>query len=217
MAILIGDGMIRWTAYKIKPEEFLENEVVDKYINIDGKKIHRVRVLGEVKNIMTSSILSFELDSGIIVKDFDRKGESIKENDFIDVIGRVNDYNNSKYIALELYIKRNDNREKWKELRDLEIEKTRKYMEDESQISQQQYNENYEEDTISDDILEDIYGDIEDNKDMILRNIDERGEVSYEELLEISKLDEKELDKILDELLADGEIYEPKTGVYRVL
>ena len=173
--------------------------------------------MGEVKNILASSIPSFELDSGIIIKDFDKKGESIKENDFIDVIGRVNNYNNSKYIALELCIKRNNDREKWKELRDLEIEKTRKYMEDEDQTSQQQYNENYEGEVISDDILEDIYGDREENKDMILRNIDEKGEVSYEELLEISKIDEKELDKILDELLDDGEIYEPKTGVYRIL
>ena len=209
--------MVRWTAYKIKPEEFLENEVVDKYIIIDGKKIHRVRILGEVKNILTSSILSFELDSGIIIKDFDKKGDSIRENDFIDVIGRVNNYNDSKYIALELFVKRNDNREKWKELRDLEIEKTRKYMEDEEQISKQQYNENYEREVISDDILENIYGGGEDIKDNILRNIDEKGEVSYEELLEISKIDEKELDKILDELLEDGEIYEPKTGVYRIL
>ncbi|MBW9222391.1 winged helix-turn-helix domain-containing protein [Methanothermococcus sp. SCGC AD-155-C09] len=209
--------MVRWTAYKIKPEEFLENEVVDKCIILDGKKIHRVRILGEVKNILTSSILSFELDSGIIIKDFDKKGDSIRENDFIDVIGRVNNYNDSKYIALELFVKRNDNREKWKELRDLEIEKTRKYMEDEEQISKQQYNENYEREVISDDILENIYGGGEDIKDNILRNIDEKGEVSYEELLEISKIDEKELDKILDELLEDGEIYEPKTGVYRIL
>jgi DNA replicative helicase MCM subunit Mcm2 (Cdc46/Mcm family) len=206
--------MIRWTAYKIHPEEFLNNEVNDKALIIDGKRIHRVRLLGNVKNVAVSTIVSFELD-GVIVKDFEKKAEDIEQGDFVDVIGRIGEYEGSKYIALEVYKKRNEDKEKWKELRTLEIEKTRKYLEDEESSN---YEAKDESSSITEEVLEDIYGDEEiDQKDIVLNIINENDEISYEELLEKTGMDEKDLDKIVEELIEDGEIYEPKTGTYRIL
>ncbi|WP_292460157.1 winged helix-turn-helix domain-containing protein [Methanothermococcus sp.] len=205
--------MTRWTAYKIQPEEFLNNEVNEKALIIDGKRIHRVRLLGNVKNISVSTILSFELD-GVSVRDFEKKAEDIEEGDFVDIIGRVGMYEGSKYIALEVYKKRNEDKEKWKELRALEIEKTRKYLEDEESSLISGKRENTD---ITDDILEDIYRDEESQKDIILNIINENEGISYEELVKKANIDEKELDKILEELIEDGEIYEPKTGTYMIL
>ena len=206
--------MIRWTAYKIHPEEFLNNEVNDKALIIDGKRIHRVRLLGNVKNVAVSTIVSFELD-GVIVKDFEKKAEDIEEGDFVDIIGRVGEYEGSKYVALEVYKKRNEDKEKWKELRALEIEKTRRYLEDEESSN---YETRDESSSITEEVLEDIYGDEEiDQKDIVLNIINENDEISYEELLEKTGMDEKDLDKIVEELIEDGEVYEPKTGTYRIL
>lgn len=205
--------MMRYVAYKIHPEELLENEVVGKTITIENKRIHRVRVLGEVKNVNISNIITFELD-GILVKDFENKSTDINDGDFLDVIGRVGEYEGQKYIALEIYKKRNENREKWKELRNIEIEKTRKYLKDEETPS-------YEgamdaEKSIESEVLEDLYGEF-DTKDLILDIIRENDEISYEELLEKLKIDEDELDDLLSELKEDGEVYEPSPGNYRIL
>ena len=206
--------MVRWTAYKIHPEEFLNNEVNDKALIIDGKRIHRVRLLGNVENVAVSTIVSFELD-GVIIKDFEKKAEDIEQGDFVDVIGRIGEYEGSKYIALEVYKKRNEDKEKWKELRTLEIEKTRKYLEDEESSN---YEAKDESSSITEEVLGDIYGDEEiDQKDIVLNIINENDEISYEELLEKTGIDEKDLDKIVEELIEDGEIYEPKTGTYRIL
>jgi len=203
--------MGRWTAYKIKPEEFLKNEIVNNTLIIDGKRIHRVRVLGEVKKISETSILTFELEDGVIVKDFEKKGKDIKEGDLVDVIGRVSQFEGSPYISLELYKIRNENKEKWRELRDLEIEITRKYMEDEGEETP----EDQSKEELIEEAVEDIYREGIDKKDMVLKIIKERGSIEYEELLKIVKIDEYELDKILEELLEEGYIYEPKAGVYK--
>ena len=209
--------MIRWTAYKIRPEEFLENEVVDNTLIIEGKRIHRVRILGEVKKVSETSLLMFELEGGVIVKDFEKKGKDIKEKDLIDVIGRVSQFEGSPYISLELYKIRNENRDKWRELRDLEIEITRKYMEDEGEKSPKDYSEGDKEDLISEEMFEDVYREEGDIKDMVLKIIKDRESVGYEELLKIVKIDEYELDKILEELLEEGYIYEPKAGIYKAV
>jgi len=200
--------MRRWTAYKIRPEELLENEVVDNTLIIEGKRIHRVRVLGEVKKISETSILTFELEGGVVVKDFEKRGRDIGEGDLIDVIGRVGQFEGSPYISLELYKVRNEEREKWRELRELEIEITRRYMEDEGEEPSEDYSES---------IIEEVYREETPKKDMVLKVIRERGSIEYEELLKTVNIDEYELDKILEELLEEGYIYEPKAGTYKMV
>jgi len=209
--------MTRWTAYKIKPVEFLESEIVDNALIIEGKRIHRVRILGEVKRVSETSILTFELEEGITVKDFEKKGKNIKEKDLVDIIGKVGYFEGSPYISLELYKVRNENKEKWRELRDLEIEITRKYIKDEDEKTPGDYSKDDREDLITEEIQKDVYKEGIDNKDIVLKVIKDRKSVEYEELLKVVKIDEYELDKILEELLEKGYIYEPKAGLYKTV
>jgi len=207
--------MKRWTAYKIRPEELLENKVVGNTLIIEGKRIHRVRVLGEVRRISETSILTFELEGGVVVKDFEKRGKDIREGDLIDVIGRVGQFEGSPYISLELYKIRNEDREKWRELRELEIEVTRRYMEDEGEEPSEDYQGDREEE--SEKIMEEVYREETPKKDMVLKVIKERGSIEYEELLKTVNIDEYELDKVLEELLEEGYIYEPKAGIYKII
>ena len=205
---------MRYVAYKIHPQEFAENEIFEKSLILDGKRIHRVRLLGNVSNVDKSNIVSFELD-GISVKDFENKSLDVEENDLLDVVGRIGEYNGERYVALEVYSKKNENKDKWIELRNLEIEKTRNYIKDEETIT---YNreEMSGELSIESEALEDLYGDL-DVKDKILDIIRENDGITYEDLIDNSGLEDVELDNVLSELKEDGEIYEPNTGSYRIL
>ncbi|MBA2863661.1 hypothetical protein HNP94_000661 [Methanococcus maripaludis] len=206
--------MMRYVAYKIHPQEFAENEIFEKSLILDGKRIHRVRLLGNVSNVDKSNIVSFELD-GISVKDFENKSLDVEENDLLDVVGRIGEYNGERYVALEVYSKKNENKDKWIELRNLEIEKTRNYIKDEETIT---YNreEMSGELSIESEALEDLYGDL-DVKDKILDIIRENDGITYEDLIDNSGLEDVELDNVLSELKEDGEIYEPNPGSYRIL
>jgi DNA replicative helicase MCM subunit Mcm2 (Cdc46/Mcm family) len=216
---------MRYVAYKIHPEEFLKNEVKDNALILEGHRVYRVRVLGEVKNINIGKIIAFEVD-GVLVRYFEDKELDIKEGDFVDVIGRVREYEGIKYIALEIVKKRNDNKEKWKELRDLEIEKTRKYLtnKEDKDIGNVEVVEEhniediggrYEEENIEEEILESIYG--EDIKDKVLGLIRENEGISLDEICERLKMDEDEVYEIIQELIEDGEIYEPSPNKFKIL
>ena len=56
-----------------------------------------------------------------------------------------------------------------------------------------------------------------DKIDFVFNIINGNGEISYEELLEKTGIDEKELNRILKSLIEDGEIYEPIPRTYRIL
>ncbi|ABO34833.1 conserved hypothetical protein [Methanococcus maripaludis C5] len=205
---------MRYVAYKIHPQEFAENEVFEKSLILDGKRIHRVRLLGNVSNVDKSNIVSFDL-GGISVKDFENKSLDVEENDFLDIIGRIGEYNGERYVALEVYSKKNENKDKWTELRNLEIEKTRNYVKDEETII---YNrdEMSSELSVESEALEDLYGDL-DIKDKVLDTIRENDGITYEDLIDNLGLEDVELDNVLSELKEDGEIYEPNPGSYRIL
>ncbi|WP_011976729.1 hypothetical protein [Methanococcus maripaludis] len=205
---------MRYVAYKIHPQEFVENEIFEKSLILDGKRIHRVRLLGNVTNVDKSNIVSFNLD-GISVKDFENKSLDVEENDLLDIIGRIGEYNGERYVALEIYGKKNNEKDNWVELRNLEIEKTRKYVKDEETIT---YNRDdmSGELSVESEALEDLYGDL-DIKDKVLDVIRENDGISYEDLIDNLGLEDVELDNVLSELKEDGEIYEPNPGSYRIL
>ena len=194
---------MRYIAYKIYPEEFLNNEVVDNALIIEGRKVRRVRILGKVEDINIGNIISFYVD-GVNVRYFEEKSVYIEEGDIVDVIGRPRVYDGEKYIMAEIIRKRD---ERWIKLRDLEIKKTRKYLLENT--------EPYEE-----DLEEEIYAEIlnpEVVKDKILTLIENLGEVTYEELAGMVNIPDEELEKYLSDLKNSGDIFEPRPGVYKVL
>ncbi|AEF95607.1 winged helix-turn-helix transcriptional regulator [Methanotorris igneus] len=229
---------MRYVAYKIRPEEFLKNEIKNNALILEGHKIHRVRILGEVKNINIMKIISFEVD-GVLVRYFGDKDLDIKEGDLVDVIGRVREHEGTKYIALEIVKKRNDDKEKWRELRNLEIEKTRKYLkykekdekeeiEDELEdelFGTENVDETSEDKDVEEEILESIYGDTENEeviknegiKDKILELIRENEGISLDEICDMLNMDEDEVYEIIQELIDEGEIYEPSPNKFKIL
>ncbi|WP_423791983.1 winged helix-turn-helix domain-containing protein [Methanocaldococcus indicus] len=106
--------MKRETAYKIYPNEFLENPVVDNYLILEGKKLRRVRILGKVYKENEKFYLE-----GIELRNFNDM-----ENKIYDVIGKPR-VEEDKFLEVEIYKERDEN---WIELRDLEIKITRKYL-----------------------------------------------------------------------------------------
>ena len=76
---------MRYIAYKIYPEEFLNNEVVDNALIIEGRKVRRVRILGKVEDINVGNVISFYVD-GVNVRYFEEKSVYIEEGDIVDVI-----------------------------------------------------------------------------------------------------------------------------------
>ena len=194
---------MRYIAYKIYPEEFLNNEVVDNALIIEGRKVRRVRILGKVEDINVGNVIYFYVD-GVNVRYFEEKSVYIEEGDIVDVIGRPRVYDGEKYIMAEIIRKRD---ERWIKLRDLEIKKTRKYLLENA--------EPYEE-----DLEEEIYAEIlnpEVIKDKILALIENLGEVTFEELAGMVNIPEEDLEKYLSELKNSGDIFEPRPGVYKVL
>ena len=197
-----GETM-RYIAYKIYPEEFLNNEIVDNALIIEGRKVRRVRILGKVEDINVGNVISFYVD-GVNVRYFEEKSVYIEEGDIVDVIGRPRVYDGEKYIMAEIIRKRD---ERWIKLRDLEIKKTRKYLLENA--------EPYEE-----DLEEEIYAEIlnpEVVKDKILALIENLGEVTFEELAGMVNIPDGELEKYLSDLKNSGDIFEPRPGVYKVL
>ncbi|HII59402.1 TPA: winged helix-turn-helix domain-containing protein [Methanocaldococcus jannaschii] len=199
---------MRYVAYKIYPEEFLNNEVVDNALIIEGRKVRRVRILGKVENINVGNIISFYVD-GVNVRYFEEKPVYIEEGDIVDVIGRPRTYDGEKYIMAEIIRKRD---ERWIKLRDLEIKKTRKYLLERAEL--------YEEENEEMSLEEEVYTEILNSdviKDKILAIIENVGEITYEELAEKINIPEEDLEKYLSELKESGDIFEPRPGVYKVL
>jgi len=194
---------MRYVAYKIYPEEFLNNEVIDNALIIEGRKVRRVRILGKVENINVGNIISFYVD-GVNVRYFEDKPVYIEEGDIVDVIGRPRTYDGEKYIMAEIIRKRD---ERWIKLRDLEIKKTRKYLLERA--------EPYEEDLEEEIYAEILNPDIIKNKILVL--IEKVGEITFEELAGMVNIPEEDLEKYLSELKESGDIFEPRPGVYKTL
>ncbi len=178
----------REPAYKIYPNEFLENPVIDNALILEGKKLRRVRLLGNVK-----------LENNkILLEGVELSGIKIKKEGIYDIIGKPRIEENNKYLLVEILKERN---EKWKELRDIEIKITRKYI-----LEKDEYAE--DNDII---ILEPV-----EIKEKILKIIEDFGGISFSELCEILKLPEDEIEKYIKELEEMGEIFEIN-GVYKIL
>ena len=106
-----------------------ETRFIPNYIEINGNKISRVRVLATVIDKFVSDnneYASLTLDDTtdtIRCKIFNDLSmvENIEKGDVVDVIGRIREYNGELYILPEIIVKIND--PNFEVLRKLEIEK----------------------------------------------------------------------------------------------
>lgn len=137
-----------------------------------------------------------------LVKDF-------KPGDIVDVIGKIREYQGEKYVNIESMTKIDE--PNWELVRKLEIlwhdKESGKKRGQGGEISEERFAGAVEEDVVSDDSKALILG--------LIDKLDEGDGVRYLILVDESGLDDEKLEETLNELLGEGEIYEPKIGRFR--
>jgi RPA family protein len=179
------------------------------HVVVGEERVSRARVMGTVVSKFVSDdrkygALTIDDGSGAIhCRAFRESVElllRVKVGDLVDVIGRVKEYDGERYLNLEtLWVVGNPN---WEIVRRLELLKRRapaRRVEVEK-------------------VAEEPEGREEDPKLFVLNlieSMDEGEGVKYLDLLRESGLDEERLEDLLNELMREGEIYEPKIGRFR--
>lgn len=197
------------TAKWISCKEFLEGEYVkgigweDSYIKINNEKIVRVNVVG---------VIVYKGENFIVIDDgsgsiYVNTELSIKNNgelgDIVMVIGRPRNYNNRNYIGGEIISKID------KEWFNKRKPKEEAVIKDEEVIKK-------DEEFVPKQILESM------KKENIVKKIifEKKEGIGRDQLFNDGKkkgLKEDEIEKIVEELLKRGEIYEAKPNYYKVL
>lgn len=209
----------------IKAESKLEP---NRLITPLNESVSRVRVIATVVSRFLSEdqrYATLTLDDGtdtITVRAFREEVEhmgDVKPGDIVDVVGKIKEYNDERYVSIESVHRVDD--PNWELVRKLELvlkdlthhkmkapeEKTDKVAQDEKLPEQAEAKVEIEEEVVA-----------EDPKMLLLNIIEELDDgagVKYLTLQSESGLGDEELDKLLSELMNDGEIYEPKIGRFK--
>lgn len=213
----------------IKEEGWNPNYVLTR----GGKKASRVNLLGTVVSIPTAEInyRSMALDDGsgkIPVRSFDESDlfHGVGLGDVVFVVGRPRQYGNEIYIMPEI-IKKLQNK-LWIDIRKLEIEKNSTK---DSQETESASNENAQKEELN--VKEEI---VDENKNSekskieesinnipvaqqkiysIIKELDKGEGAEFEQVLE--KAGGPDAEKIISQLLMEGEIFELSKGKLKVL
>jgi len=190
-----------------------------------GMKVSRVNLVGVVIDRFVSedgnyAFLTIEDGTeSVRAKVFKEKVvliDGIEKGDTVLVIGKVKEYNGEKYINLELVRKVDVN---YEILRKLELAKelenwrdfTERVRKDLKEMSEEEVKRKYE---LDDDMLQAIHGsklepDYKQKLLDIISKLDEGDGVEISKLFEVVSLPESTVEKILDELISEGSLYQP--------
>ncbi len=205
----------RQIAYKVSIASILNGTYVKEegwtpnYIKTsDGKHISRINIIGTILSVEEDiNFQSVVIDDGsgkIPVRTFEKTGmlDNFNVGDIILVIGRPREYSRQRYILIEL-IKKIKN-PLWLKLRGIELSKMPKQIQETPKQEKEEKKTAVEEEMIVDNVSDKVLE--------FIKNNDKGGGVSYEEALEMAK-DEK----LIDNLLKEGEIFEIKPGYLKIL
>jgi len=214
-------------------EEMLPSYVITSF----GKKVARVNVVATMVEVFSDEegkycFISVDDATGIIrVKAFGEDTkllEGIKAGDLVLIIGKVKEYNGEIYISCEIAKKVEPNYENLRKIEILNDLIEQKKVVDEikklgGKMSDEELKEYVTEKFCMDEeSLKVVKGQIESKEtdykpvllDMISKLDDGKG-VEIKKLLEESKLPEHTLEEAMNELLANGELFEPKPGILK--
>ena len=177
-------------AAKLKIGEILKSDFSEGKIVTNLGKFKRVRVLGTViDKAKRGKVTSLYVNDGSGTIRVDSFDPvDVKKGDLVDIIGLIKIYQNFKYLSVNS-INRIEN-PNWELLRELEI------------------------------LWEKLKGEEISEKEKVLRKIEELDEgegADYETLLKVCKLKKEIVEKLVLELLKDGDIYEPRSGKLKSL
>ncbi len=191
----------RETAYKVRIKDILNGKYVvnegwePNYIEIGNKKFSRVNVLGTVVGFEEGLIKVDDGTSEILLRSFDNNNISpFQVGNVILIIGRPREYNENRYLMPEI-IKKVDNPE-WIKVRDLEIKDVK-----EEKIIEIKKEE--KENNLNQKIME------------IIKKKDSGNGISTQDIIKITG--NKETEKTINKLLEEGEIFEIKPGILKLL
>lgn len=192
-----------------------------------NEKISRIRVMAVVVSRFVSEdgkYASLTLDDAsetITVRTFRDEIEllrDVKPGDILDVVGKIKEYNEERYISPESVRKIED--PNWELVRKLELLLKESRLEGREAVAIESQIEKIAEAPAASAAAEEIVEETvsEDPKLVILNLIEKMDEgegVKYVTLLSESKLEEEKLEGVLNELMGDGEVYEPKIGRFK--
>ena len=196
----------RQIAYKVPINQLLNNEFIQQegwnpsYIQIKEKKISRINLIAIVIDKQISQNLgTVTLDDSTgkiqarVFNEETKKLENINIGDPILLIGKPRKFNDSLFITIEI-VKKIDHL--WMKIRKQELEKEFDFKEKESTP---------------------VINSSGDKILQLIKSIDSGEGVSISELTSKSRINEKQIEEVLSELIKLGEIYEPKPGKVKVL
>jgi hypothetical protein len=163
--------------------------VVSTFKSDNGK--YGVLTLDDTTDTITSRVFNDDV----------RLIETTEEGDIVDIIGRVKEYEDERYINMESVSKIID--PNWETVRKLELALKIKRMGGDADVP----GDSVDEGSAGENQKSIVKGIIED--------LDEGDGVKYLQIIEETGLVDKKLEEILTELMETGEIYEPKIGKFK--
>jgi len=205
-------------------ERFEPNYILTKR----GVRASRVRLLGIVvakfvsEDGSYSSITIDDSSATIAVRAFREVDPLVKVRvgDTVDVVGKVKEYEGEVYVLAEAVRVLDDPH--WELVRELELAIAERLSPGREEApaevaGQVEQGEVVEEEVVLEEAEEEAEGREEPKLKVLhlIEELDQGDGVKYITLLRESGLPEEELEEALNELLSEGEIYEPKIGRFR--
>lgn len=210
----------RQTAYKVWVSDLLSGKYVRQagewepnYIEVGELKVSRVNLIASVIGNYKSDSGDYgflELDDGSGVirvkawKEDVKLLDGIGIGDMVLVIGRVREINSDIYILGEIV--RKIEKKEWANVRKTELKSRfgKSVRVDKTIVKEPVKEEVVEDASVSD-------------RQKVLSIIEKNDEINVDGLISKSGLSSEEVDKIIKELLKEGEIYQPRAGVLKVV
>jgi len=193
----------------VKEEGWLPN-----YIETDdGRKVSRVNLIGAIvfksddENFNYKNLIIDDGSGKISIRSFDKNNLSeIDVGDVILIIGRPREFNNEKYLIPEIVKKIPD--VNWIKVRRLELSRFEDNKKPET-IENVQSKVKYEEIKVEND---ESTNDIVIN---LIKKLDKGGGILIDDV--IINSDSENAEKIINNLLENGDIFEVKPGIIKIL
>lgn len=167
------------------------------YILVDGKKISRINIIGAIIEIMkdeNNSYFNALIDDGsgnIRIRGWKEEinlFDGLNVGDLVLLVGKIKDYTGSVYITPEI-VRKLDNK-KWLELRKLEMKQNGSVT-----------------------VVDDLRSAIVDK----LKELDNQDGIEISELSRLLRIAEEEVEKDIEVLIKDGEVYQVRPGFLRLM
>lgn len=199
----------REIAYKVRIKDILDGRYVREegwtpnyILTADSRHISRVNIIAVVVSKSEDNNITLDDGSGrVAVRSFDdnKALNDLDIGDIILLIARPREYGNEKYLVAEI-IKRIENK-RWIEVRKLELKKELPQLKPVKKV--------VEEEVVADErsLPQKIFA--------LLKELDSGDGVAVEDV--VQKVNSEDTEKIIDNLLREGEIFEVKPGKIKIL